>query len=215
MATWYRDRNDAGVALAKLLKNRMGPGTLLICIPRGGAVICSEISKEFGVGMDVITPRKIPAPSNPELAIGAVVFDGTVWLDEKIVSELGVPDGYITDQVEKQKNESARRYSLFRRSAAEPNLVGKNVILVDDGIATGATVFAAVLWLQKKKPGTIIVSVPVSSRSAEQKLRELGVEVVCPEVADYMGAVGEFYENFDQVSDEEVIGLMDKYAKLN
>lgn len=215
MAILYKDRRDAGAVLAKSLKSFVGLDAVLICIPRGGAVVCAEVSKGLGISMDAITPRKIPAPSNPELAVGAVVFDGTAWLDEQLMADLGVPEDYISGQKKLQAAESMRRYSLFRHGAPDPILGSKTVILVDDGIATGATMLAAAMWVLKKKPKKVIVAVPVASKHAETRLSALGVDIVCPKTIDDFVAVGEFYMNFDQVPDEEVLELMDKYAKLN
>jgi predicted phosphoribosyltransferase len=164
--------------------------------------------------LDIIVSRKIGAPDNPELAIGAVMHDGRFFVNRDIMNILQIPDDYIKENLAIQMKEIQRRLWLFRHSQ-EYKLSGNTIILVDDGIATGASIFVAIQWIKEQNPKSLIVAVPVAPRDAIQKLEnEVGVDhVVILETPESFGAVGAFYEDFSQVSDDEVLRIMNKHRR--
>lgn len=203
----FKDRKSAGKLLAKRLQGYRGvQGTIVLGIPRGGVVVAAEIAKQLQLPFDIIVTRKIGHPNQPELALGAVDPDGEVVWDQDIVREFGEVRETVRNEIEEIK----RREREYRH--ARPGLArlmkGKRVILVDDGIATGATTLAAVKYLKRHNAEKVILAVPVASREAVDRIvRELGEfgEVIVLETPQYFRAVGQFYQNFEEVSDEEVI----------
>ncbi|MFH0897671.1 MAG: phosphoribosyltransferase [Candidatus Bathyarchaeota archaeon] len=204
----FKNREEAAKNLAKELSEYRGKNIVVLAIPRGGVVLGYEVAKELDASLDVIVPRKIGAPGNPELAIGAVTEDGTTILNQPLVSQLGIPKEYIEMEKEEQIKEIKRRIKTYRGDAEPPSLEGKTVILVDDGIATGATVKAAINSIRKKRPSSIVIATPVSAPDTAGELRKEADKLVCLVVFEPFFAIGQFYENFDQVSDEEVIRLL-------
>ena len=170
------------------------------------------IASNLGVNLDIVVSRKIGAPDNPELAIGAVMHDGRFYANTDIMKLLQIPDEYIKESLAIQMKEIQRRLWLFRHSQ-ECNLRNSTVILVDDGIATGASIFVAIQWIKEQNPKFLIVAIPVAPRDAIQKLEDMvGVDqVVVLETPEPFGSVGAFYEDFSQVSDDEVLRIMSKY----
>ena len=207
---YFVDRVDAGKRLAYLLKDFAGGNGIVLAIPRGGVVVGYEIAKELGLPLDVVIPRKIGAPDNPELAIGAMTEDGVAILDEQLVSYLSVPREYIQAESERQKSEIERRLRLYRQNLTPPNLKDLDVILVDDGIATGSTMKAALASVKRKGAKSVIVAVPVGPPSTIKELLKQADRVVCPRTPEYFAAIGQFYNNFDQTTDEEVSELLKK-----
>jgi putative phosphoribosyl transferase len=204
----FNDRVEAGKKLASELIDLAGTNSLVLAIPRGGAVVGYEVAHALKVPLDVIIPRKIGAPHNSELAIGAVTEDGTIILDDKLVHYLEVPETYIEQESEKQCLEINRRLKLYRGDAPYPNLKNRNAILVDDGIATGSTIRAALASVRKKGAKTIVIAVPVVPTSTLKILRKEADRVVCLRTPEPFHAIGEFYRVFNQTSDEEVIRLL-------
>lgn len=184
----------------------------ILAIPRGGVVTGDILASILGVNLDIIVSRKIGAPDNPELAIGAVLHDGSFFPNLDIIKMLQIPDDYTKENIAIQMKEIQRRLLLFRHSK-EYNLRGSTIILVDDGIATGASIFVVIQWIKEQNPKSLVVAVPVAPRDAIQKLKdEIGVDqVVVLETPDPFGSVGVFYEDFSQVSDDEVLRIMNKY----
>ena len=214
--TIYKDRRDAAEFLAEKLKQKFvgqlkREDVVILAIPRGGVVTGDVIAERLGVGMDVLVSRKVGSPSNPELALGAVMYDGSFFPNEDIIRMLGVPKSYIDEQIAFQMKEIERRLLKFRGSK-EYHLEGKFVILVDDGIATGATVFAAMNWLRNQEIRKLVVAVPVGPRDTILKLETIADDVVVLQAPLLFGAVGEFYQDFSQVTDDEVVETMRKYA---
>ena len=205
---YFANRVDAGKRLTSDLENLIGKNAIVLAIPRGGVVVGYEIAKAFNLPLDVIIPRKIGAPDNPELAIGAMTEDGTIILDKQLVSYLGVSQDYIVAASEQQKNEIERRLKLYRGNEPYPNLRGKDVIIVDDGIATGSTMKAALASVKNRGARTVIVAVPVGPPSTIDELKKQADKVICPYTPEYFQAIGQFYEDFDQTTDEEVIQLL-------
>jgi putative phosphoribosyl transferase len=205
---FFVNRVDAGKRLASALKNFSGKHGIVLAIPRGGVVVGFEIAKVLNLPLDVIIPRKIGAPDNPELAIGAVAEDGTAILDNNLIKYLGVSLEYIKEERERQKQEIERRLKLYRQDASYPDLKSLDVIVVDDGIATGSTMKAALASVKNRGAASITVAVPVGPPSTIEELNEMADRVVCLYTPEYFKAIGEFYTDFSQTSDEEVIGLM-------
>lgn len=211
----FKDRIQAGQELAKKLLKYKDKDVIILAIPRGGVVVAYEIAKALNSPLDLIIPRKIGAPYQPELAIGAVTQDGTIILNEDIVSYLPIPNGYIEAEAEKQKMEIERRLMKYRGSVIEPNISNKIVIIVDDGIATGATMLAAIASIRKKKPLEIVVAIPVAPIETLKKIKEHADEIVCLYTPEPFFAIGQFYERFEQLEDEEVINLLNKSKEVN
>lgn len=184
---------------------------IILAIPKGGVVTGDVIASSLGSNLDIVVSRKIGAPYNPELAVGAIMHDGSFIPNEDIIKMLNVSQEYINEQIDIQKNEIERRLKRFR-GGKEYHLRGKNIMLVDDGIATGATMFAVIKWLGKQNPKRLVVALPVAPKDTFDKLKDVKVEdVVVLRIPIAFSAVGEFYQDFSQVSDEEVIQIMNKY----
>lgn len=232
MSTKFHDRKEAGLLLAERLKvynrNRNTFGSeeeeakkesfIVMAIPRGGVILGDIIASELNIEMDIIICKKIGAQNNPELAIGAVMADGSYIINDEIVNRINTSPEYISKQVEIQKKEIERRLIEFRGNKEYNNnnkLKDKVVILVDDGIATGATMLAAVKWLKEKHYcKRLIVAVPVAplESSILEKLNQIADKVIVIFTPYDFAAVGQFYEHFDQVSDKEVKEIMNKYG---
>jgi len=207
----FQNREDAARKLAKKLEWLKKENPIILAIPRGGVVTGNVIASELGAKLDVIVSRKVGAPDNPELAIGAVLHDGSYFPNEHITIMLNVPQNYINREIAIQMKEIERRLIRFRGSK-EYNLEGKTVVLVDDGIATGATMFVAALWVKKQKPKKLIIATPVGSKETIDALSEITDKVVVLHSPVFFNAVGEFYQEFDQVDDYEVQEIMSKYG---
>lgn len=205
----FEDRVDAGRKLAARLEQYRGPETIVLAIPRGGVVIGYQVAEALGAPLDVIVPRKVGAPGQPELAVGAI-GDDQVVLDQQIISYLNVPKSYLDEEIERQKREIERRMRLYRGDRPFPDLAGKTVILVDDGMATGSTTLAATRALRARHPGRLILAVPVAPQESVAKLRPEVDEIIVLETPEPFFAVGAWYANFDQTTDEEVIDLLQK-----
>lgn len=205
----FSDRVDAGKKLAKALERFKGSDVVVLGIPRGGVVVANEVAETLGAPLDVVVTRKIEAPGEPEYGLGAVTQDGEVILDRKAVESLGASSEYLDDQVRKKRREVKERMEGLRSDKPYPSLEGKVVIIVDDGIATGSSVGAAVMSVRKRRPKDVIVAVPVAPRDAIEALREDGTKVVCLETPGSFLAIGEFYSDFNQVEDVEVKRILD------
>lgn len=209
----FIDRRDAGIQLAQRLKKYRGQkGVLVLALPRGGVVTGFEIARSLGAPLDVLIVRKIGFPGQPELAIGAVSETGAVVLNESIISSYGVSDDYVKKEISRQKEEISRRVKLYRKGESISELEGRTIILVDDGVATGATVKAAIATLKKEKITRLMLALPVGPPDAAAELKEMVDDFICLEVPEYFGAVGAFYEDFTQVSDDEVVEMLERAA---
>ena len=205
---YFSDRVDAGKSLAKALSNFVAKNGLVLAIPRGGVVVGFEIAQALRLPLDVIIPHKLGAPYNPELAIGAITEDGSTVLDENLIAYLDVTREYIFEESERQKIEIKRRLGLYRQNLPSLDLKGKDVIVVDDGIATGSTMKAALLSVKNKGATTITVAIPVGPPSTIKELEKRANRVVCLYMPEYFQAIGQFYDDFSQTTDDEVIGLL-------
>ncbi|MCX8053048.1 MAG: phosphoribosyltransferase [Armatimonadetes bacterium] len=208
----FDNRQQAGAELAAALNELKGTDSIVLAIPRGGVVVGYEVASALGLELDVIVPRKIPAPGQEELAIGAVASwgDHERIIDEHSVRFLGVSNEYIEHQVEIQLAEVNRRLQAYRGTTEPPNVEGRNVILVDDGIATGYTTRAAALALRKIGAGQVVLAVPVGPPDSVEMLRPFVDDLVCLRTPTPFMAVGYWYRDFRQVSDSEVIELLEK-----
>jgi putative phosphoribosyl transferase len=204
----FLNREDAGRRLAQRLEKYKGADTIILAVPRGGVVVAYQVAKALGAPLDVVIPRKIGAPGQPELAIGAVGENGVCVLDEEIIRYLGVSETYIRQEAERQRQEIERRWKLYRGDRPFPDVKGKTVILIDDGIATGYTTIAAVRVIRNKQPAKIVLAVPVAPIDSIAKLRSEVDEIVVLETPEPFFAVGAWYQEFGQTSDEEVIKLL-------
>jgi len=205
----FRDRAEAGQLLAKELERLRGLEDLLVLgIPRGGVVVAFEVAKKLDAPLDVYITRKIGAPHNPELAIGAVASDGTVVLDQALIQRLSVSEGYVQQETDRQRREIARRLAAYRGAQAELSLTAKTVVLVDDGVATGATVLASLRAIRAREPAQLVLAVPVGPPDTIHQLSEEADQVVCLHTPEMFWAVGAFYDVFYQTSDGEVVRLL-------
>jgi predicted phosphoribosyltransferase len=204
----FKSREDAAKKLARELLKYWNKNSVVLAIPRGGVVIGYEVAKILNAHLDLIIPRKIGAPNNPELAIGAVTEDGNALLNQQLIDELGISKEFIESEKKRQIQEIKRRIIVYRGDTAASKLEGKTVILVDDGIATGSTMKAAINSIQKKKPLSIVVASPVGPPDTVEELKKEVDELICLIVYEPFFALGQFYDNFNQVTDEEVIALL-------
>lgn len=205
----FKDRQAAGRLLAKrLVEYKNYPNTQVLAIPRGGVVVAYEVAKALRVPLDIVITRKIGAPHQPELAVGAVDPDGKVVWQGGLLADLELGARNLDGAVEDQVQEIKRREQLYRQSRQPLDITGKTVILVDDGIATGATVLSAIRYLKRHRVRKIILAVPVAAASTMEKLKPVVDEAMIIYQPDSLGTVGQFYHNFEPVADEEVIRLL-------
>jgi predicted phosphoribosyltransferase len=205
----YRDRADAGRALAADLLAFAGwPDVLVLALARGGVPVAYEIAQLLRAPLDVFVVRKLGVPGHEELAMGAIATGGIVVLNREVLSMLRISREDLDAAIGRERQELARRDREYRDSRPPPQIAGKLVILVDDGLATGSTMLAAVRALREEHPQRIIVAVPVASREAVALLRGEGVEVVCPATPEPFYGVGWWYQDFNQTTDAEVRELL-------
>lgn len=211
----FKDRKDAGQALAKKLPQRLKhQGVQVLALPRGGVPVAAEVARALNVPMDVLTVRKLGMPGREEVAIGAIARGGVQVLFDDIVAVLHISDVQLQALIARQQEELARRERVYRGDRPFPNVKHRTVILVDDGLATGATLEAAALALRKYQPESIVGAVPVAPYAINPSLMAVLDElVVVHQAADFFG-VGQFYQNFDQTTDAEVQNLLSSYASV-
>lgn len=210
----FKDREEAGQKLiSKLQEYKKNPNAIVLALPRGGVVTAFEIAKGLDLPLDVIIPQKIGAPDMQEFAIGAITEDGQSFLNEDTISAYGISKEYIKQETEKKIKEAGRRAKLYRKNLPILNLKNKIAILVDDGIATGATMEVSIKSVKAKKAKKIIIAVPVIAPDSLQKIKKEVDEIIYLDAPQNFGAVGAFYENFEQVEDNRVIELLEKAHK--
>ncbi len=211
----FADRMDGGIQLAKKLKHyKAGKEVLVLALPRGGVVTGFAVACAIDAPLDILIVRKIGFPGQPELAIGAVSETGAVVLNQRIISYGAVTGKYIEDAISAQKEEIVRRIKLYRGGSRIEKLDGKTIILVDDGVATGATIKAAIATLKEEKIGRLVVAVPVSPRDTAGELGAMADEFICLYTPSDFLAVGNYYRDFAQVTDEEVVEILKESEAL-
>ncbi|MFB6132330.1 MAG: phosphoribosyltransferase [Halanaeroarchaeum sp.] len=198
----FQDRESAGHELADRMQDRDVDVDLVLGVPRGGLPAARIVADAYDVPLDVIAAKKLGAPQNPELAIGAAASDGTVWLNEGLISRLGVPDDYVENERATAMSTAAEKERTYREERDAPDIEGHRVAIVDDGVATGATMKASIRAVQNQGAAAVVVGVPVGPPDTVDELREEADEVIVVEQPASFGAIGAHYRDFSQVSDE-------------
>lgn len=202
----FKNREEAGELLAReLLAFRNDPTAILLALPRGGVAVAYQLSLALHLPLDVLITRKIGAPGNPEYALGAVSETGAIYWNREALSGLDLPERELASAVQAQKKEVARRVALYRQGRPFPDLKEQTVILVDDGLATGATFFASVATARQAHARRVIGAIPVGPRTTVQEARSLVDQLIVLRVPEPFYAVGNFYQDFEQVEDREVL----------
>jgi predicted phosphoribosyltransferase len=204
----FADRADAGEQLAAALRERGVEADVVLAIPRGGLPIGRPVADALGVPLDVVVAKKIGAPNNPELAVAAVADDGTLWRNESIIGSYDLTDGYLESAREREQVAAREKFDRYRGDRPPLDLTGKRVVIVDDGLATGATMRACVQRVQAADPRAIVVAVPVGSPDTVTAIGRSVDDVVALEEPASFGAVGQFYRDFSQVSDEDAMAYL-------
>ena len=209
----FRDRADAGRLLAERLSHYAGRDDVLVLgLPRGGVPVAAEVARSLGAPLDVFLVRKLGLPGQEELAMGAIASGGARVLNEELVETLGIPEALIDAVAAREEEELRRRERLYRGERPPPEVEGKTVILVDDGLATGSSMRAAVAALRRRRPARIVVAVPTAPVSTCEELRPEVDELLCARTPQPFYAVGIWYENFNQTTDEEARRLLAEAA---
>lgn len=205
----FANRAAAGDALADALTYYRGADVLVLGLPRGGVAVAARVAEALSAELDVIVARKLGSPISAELAIGAVTADGERFLNEGLISELAVSDMYLSAVTDMEQKEAQKGEAQFRGPRPAPRIAGRIVILVDDGLATGATMHAAVRSVRKEGPAHLVVATPVGSREACEALAAEVDEVICLWRPEPFGAVGGYYRDFVQTTDDDVRRLLE------
>jgi len=205
----YYDRIDAGLILANELMQYKDDTGVVLAVPRGGVPIAYYVAVQLGFALDLLLTKKIGHPTNREYAIGAVSLQ-----DRYVVHHQGVSQEYINQETEKIRNKLKEMYVKFMDDKEPADITEKTVIIVDDGIATGNTLLSTIRMLRKHNPTKIVIAIPVASKHAIDRLKDLVNEIVCPLIPNSFYGVGTFYKNFDQVSDEEVMMYLNRFNNL-
>lgn len=207
----FKDRRAGGQQLAeKLRAYKEQPGAIVLGLPRGGVVTGAAVAEALGLPLDIVVPRKIGAPDEEELAIGAITEAGEPILDDTLVEILDVPKEHLAKTIAKEKAEAERRLKKYRGTRPPLNLTNQTAIIVDDGVATGATMRAGIASAKAKGAIKIVVATPVIAADTLQKIRQEANEVIYLDAPENFSAVGQFYTTFPQTTDEEVVGLLAK-----
>ena len=207
----FANRREAGQELAAALESLRGQDVVVLAIPRGGVEVAAAVADALDAPLDVVIPRKIGAPGNPELGLGAVA-EGVEVLDERLVRMLGVDEDYLRSEIAAQQEETARRSAAYRRGREPLSVEGKVALVVDDGVATGGTAAAAVRWAKRKGAARVVLAVPVAPPDTVQRLGAEADQVVALATPEPFFAVGQWYTDFPQASDDEVVRLLAERA---
>lgn len=206
----FSDRREAGRELAALVPAVRSDEAIVLALPRGGVPVAYEIARALGAPLDVFLVRKLGTPGHPELAMGAIASGGIRVLNEEVVRYLNIPQELIDAVAEREQSELARREAAYRRGGSLPSLKDRTVILVDDGLATGSTMKAAVAAVKQEQPSRVVVAVPVGAPETCRALAAVADEVICARMPSPFSAVGQWYRDFAQTTDEEVTDLLEK-----
>lgn len=204
----FRDRREAGRRLTEALDGYRRRRPFILAVPRGGIVVGYEVAVGLDAPLDVVVPRKLRAPYNPELAVGAVAHDDSVYVDSPLVSSLRIPEEYLKEETATQLEEIRRRVSVYRGDRPQPALAGRAAIVVDDGIATGSTMIAALRAVRGMHAEVVVAAIPVAPPEGAESLRAEADDVVCLYTPTLFYAVGQFYDDFGQTTDDEVVFLL-------
>jgi putative phosphoribosyl transferase len=205
----FKDRTEAGTRLGEALREREIDVDIVLAIPRGGLPLGRAAADVLDVPLDIVVASKIGAPGNPELAIGAVASDGSVWRNEEAFRGTGADEEYFEQERGREAENARQKADRYRDERSEPDLTGKAVAVVDDGVATGSTVRACLQRLRETDAERIVLAVPVGPPDTVHELQELADEVICLTTPTSFMGVGQFYEHFDQVSDEEAMAYLE------
>lgn len=208
----FADRVEAGERLAVALARYKGADAVVLAIPRGGVIVGEAVARALGLPLDVVVPRKIGAPGNPELGLGAIA-PGVRVLDEWLIERLGVTEEYLEREIEAEEREIERRERVYRAGRPPVDFAGKVAIVVDDGVATGGTAIAALRWARAQGAARVVLAVPVAPPGSVARLAREADDVVVLETPEPFFAVGEWYRRFDQTTDEEVIAALARVAQ--
>jgi putative phosphoribosyl transferase len=209
----FDDRRDAGRRLAAELMDLADEQPLIVALPRGGVPVAVEVALALAAPLDILAVRKLGAPGNPELGVGAVAEDGTAVIDPRSVSALGITRSMLDETLEQESVELRRRVERYRHGRPPLAVGGRTVVIVDDGLATGLTDLAAVKALRARDPRSIVVAVPVASAESLSMLAEESDRVVCLITPRRLYGVGKWYRDFAPVSDDEVLALLGEAAR--
>lgn len=207
----FYDRTDAGKKLAEKLLRYKNKEVVILAIPRGGVPVAFEIAKELNAKLDILVSRKLPLPQDPEAGFGAIAETGDVVLKQETIAYFGITNKEINKIKKEQLKEIDRRIAVLRQGR-KLNLEGKVAILVDDGLAMGSTMEAAILAARNKKASKVVVAVPVASYSVAQKISKETDDFVCLEMPKYFRAVADAYENWYDLTDKDVLEIMERYG---
>ncbi len=210
----FLNRAEAGRLLARELERYRGGNTLVLGIPGGGVVVGEELASQLDADFDIILSRKIGAPGQAELALGAVAEDGGVFLNRDILDHIAVDELYLSEERERQSEEIESRKKIYRHIKAAEKYEGRDVILTDDGVATGATMEAALWTVRKGRPRKLIAALPVGPRDSLERLSKSADETICLRVPELFYAVGQFYRDFEQIGPEEILHILKKAAAV-
>lgn len=209
----FKNRKEAGKLLAKKILGLNLDNVLVFGLPRGGVVVAAEVAEALSAPLDMIVVRKLGSLHNPELAFGAIAPQKTEYIDWEFAERIGIGPFEIKDIIKKEQQELKRREKLYRGQREYRDLSGKNIIIVDDGIATGATVKATIEFLRRMHTGKIIVATPVCASDTASSIRSLADMVLSLFETNDFYAVGQFYLDFPQITDDEVMNIMKKHSK--
>jgi putative phosphoribosyl transferase len=209
----FKDRIQAGQLLAEELGDLRGKNAVVLGIPRGGIILAKEIARLLDADLDVVLSRKLGTPGQPELAMGSLAEDGKVFLNKDVVQTLGVTDRDIEQEKARQMVEIQRRNQLIRSALPKTPLKNRIVVVTDDGVATGATMQAALWAVRQEKPQKLIAAIPVASEEALQRLSTDADEIICLRRPSLFYAVGQFYSQFSQVQDDDVVQILAEEAR--
>lgn len=211
----FEDRKEAGRALAARLRHYAGrPDVVVLALPRGGVPVAAPVADALGAPLDLFLVRKLGTPGHRELAMGAIASGGIRVLNDDVVKWYGIPPAAIDAVAREEEQELVRREAAYREGREAPPLDGKIVILIDDGLATGSTMMAAVKAVRQRHPAKVIVAVPVGARDTCEALATVADEVICVRMPEPFSAVGQWYLDFDQTTDEEVRQLLRAHAAM-
>jgi putative phosphoribosyl transferase len=213
--TFFDDRNDAGRQLAAKLLAYKDARPVVLALPRGGVPVGYEVARRLDAPLDIILVRKIGAPLQPELAIGAIVEGNPVerFINEELVAELRVPPCYVENEIAREQREIERRRLLYFKGRRPIAIHGHTAIVVDDGIATGATMRAALGAVRRRRPSRLVLAVPVAAAHTAEGLRDVADDIVCLMAPEDFGAIGFFYRDFHQLDDQSVVALLTAAAR--